>query len=51
LAAVVGRSKSDASKQTITIRLDRDLLERIKAEGPGWQSRINAMLREAMGLE
>ena len=32
------------------MRLDRDLLDRLKTEGPGWQSRVNAMLRKAVGL-
>jgi uncharacterized protein (DUF4415 family) len=49
----VGRPKSDDPKQIITIRLDRDLLEclKVKAEGSGWQTRINAILRKATGLE
>jgi uncharacterized protein (DUF4415 family) len=46
-----GRPKSNSPKQIITIRLDRDLLERLKAEGSGWQTRVNAMLRKATGLK
>jgi uncharacterized protein (DUF4415 family) len=34
------------TKVSVTIRLDRDTLETFKANGPGWQSRINAALRE-----
>jgi uncharacterized protein (DUF4415 family) len=39
------------TKRQITIRLDRDLVERLKADGPGWQSRANDLLRRAVGLE
>ena len=38
------------TKQLVTMRLDRDLLDRLKTEGPGWQSRVNALLRKAVGL-
>ncbi len=33
------------TKQQVTLRLDRDVLARFRATGPGWQSRINAALR------
>lgn len=32
-------------KQAISIRLDQDLIEFFKHEGPGYQRRINAVLR------
>lgn len=32
-------------KQAISIRLDQDLIEFFKNEGPGYQRRINAVLR------
>lgn len=35
-------------KQAVSIRLDRDVLEFFKSEGPGYQSRINAILRTYM---
>jgi uncharacterized protein (DUF4415 family) len=35
------------TKQQVTLRLDRDVLERFRATGEGWQSRINAALRRA----
>nr|WP_280141673.1 BrnA antitoxin family protein [Rhizobium sp. NFR07] len=41
-----GRPKSDSTKVSTTIRLDADVLERFRAEGPGWQSRINEALRD-----
>ncbi|WP_454884770.1 BrnA antitoxin family protein [Sphingomonas oryzagri] len=40
-----GRAKSQ-----VTLRLDPDILERFRADGPGWQGRINAALRKAVGL-
>lgn len=40
----------DARKQRVNIMLDRDVLERLKAGGKGWQTRANAKLREALGL-
>jgi uncharacterized protein (DUF4415 family) len=43
-----GRPKSDAPKQQVSIRLDADLLDRLKASGKGWQGRVNDMLRKAM---
>jgi uncharacterized protein (DUF4415 family) len=45
-----GRPKKAAPKQAVNIRLDPDVLTRFRAEGPGWQSRINAALRKAVGL-
>ncbi|MCP4304272.1 MAG: BrnA antitoxin family protein [bacterium] len=45
-----GRPKADITKVSTTIRIDPDVLERFKADGPGWQSRINEALRKAAGL-
>ena len=38
------------TKKLVSIRLDPDLVDRLKQDGPGWQGRVNDMLREAMGL-
>ena len=35
-------------KTTVTIRLDQRVLEWFKAKGPGYQTRINALLRAFM---
>lgn len=35
-------------KQPISIRLDEEVLAWFRATGPGWQSRINAILRAYM---
>ena len=37
-------------KETVSLRLDRDVLDVFQADGPGWQDRINAALRKAAGL-
>ena len=37
-------------KRLVSIRLDPDVVEQLKAQGPGWQSRANALLRHALGL-
>jgi uncharacterized protein (DUF4415 family) len=34
-----------AHKRQLTIRLDEDLLDWLKDQGPGYQTRINAILR------
>lgn len=47
-------SKPQASsgvKQIVTIRLDVDMLEWFKAAGPGYQTRINQVLREHMDAQ
>lgn len=36
------------TKKLVSLRLDHDVLERAKAGGPGWQTRINSILRDAL---
>ena len=38
------------AKQSVTLRIDEDVLEAFQADGPGWQDRINAALRGVSGL-
>ncbi len=38
-------------KRRVTLYLDPDLLDRLKAGGKGWQTRANAALRVALGLD
>lgn len=45
-----GRPKSDDPKQLVSLRLDRIVLEKLRAQGPGWQSRVNELLRKAVGV-
>lgn len=43
-----GRGGQKAPTKEITaIRLDRDTLNAFRATGPGWQTRINAILKKA----
>jgi uncharacterized protein (DUF4415 family) len=42
-----GGRPTGASKKAVSIRLDKDVLEKFKATGPGWQSRINEALKRA----
>jgi uncharacterized protein (DUF4415 family) len=37
-------------KEQVTLRIDQDVLEHFQSDGPGWQDRINAALRKAVGL-
>jgi uncharacterized protein (DUF4415 family) len=54
LAAAFPKSKGGrpkgSNKVMVSMRLDRDAIERLKADGPGWQSRINELVRKAVGL-
>lgn len=36
------------TKALVSLRLDRDVLDRLRASGPGWQKRANEMLRKAV---
>ncbi len=45
-----GRPKADVTKVSTTIRLDPEVITAFKAQGAGWQSRINDALRKAAGL-
>lgn len=46
----LGRPKAENPKVAVSLRLDPEILARFKASGPGWQTRINDALREAVGL-
>ena len=39
-----------ATKEQVALHVDKDVLKRFRAGGPGWQSRMNAALRSAAGL-
>jgi uncharacterized protein (DUF4415 family) len=39
-----------SAKQQVSLRIDTAVLDAFRAQGPGWQSRINAALRKAAGL-
>lgn len=45
---VGGRPRSANPKVAVSLRLDQDVVEKFRATGPGWQTRINRILRQAI---
>lgn len=43
-----GRPPLPTKRPTLNMRIDADVLAALKASGPGWQTRLNALLREAL---
>lgn len=43
-----GRPKLDETKVSVTMRLDANIVEHFKRQGPGWQTRINDLLADAV---
>ena len=41
-----GRPKADTPKLALTVRYDAEVVEAFKATGKGWQTRMNAALRD-----
>ena len=41
----------DAVKKQVTLRLDSDVVAAFRAGGAGWQSRMNEVLRKAVGSQ
>ena len=39
------------AKETVSLRIDRDVLDFFQEDGPGWQDRINGALRKAAGKQ
>jgi uncharacterized protein (DUF4415 family) len=37
------------AKELVSLRIDQEVLEHFQADGPGWQDRINDVLRKAAG--
>ena len=38
------------TKVAVSLRLTREVVERFKADGPGWQTRMDEALKKATGL-
>jgi uncharacterized protein (DUF4415 family) len=38
------------TKVAVSLRLTREVVERFKADGPGWQTRMDKVLKKAAGL-
>lgn len=45
-----GRPAGTAKKVAVTISLDKDLAAKLRASKAGWQTRLNDMVRTAIGL-
>jgi uncharacterized protein (DUF4415 family) len=39
-----------SSKNLVSLRLDKEVIDHFRATGPGWQTRMNDTLRKAVGL-
>ena len=52
LAVAMAKAKrgrpAGQNKEQVTLRIDKDVLARFRAGGPGWQSRINDALKKAV---
>ena len=42
----MGRPPVEVKRPSLTMRIDQDVLDALKASGKGWQTRLNALLRE-----
>lgn len=45
-AKLRGRPKAAMTKERITIRLSPEVVERFRASGEGWQTRVDAALKD-----
>jgi uncharacterized protein (DUF4415 family) len=45
-----GRPRIENAKQAVKLRIDADVLAKFRASGPGWQTRINGILRAAVSV-
>ena len=43
-----GRPAGSGNKEQVALRIDLDVLAAFRASGTGWQTRMNAVLREAV---
>ena len=43
-----GKPAVTVKRPTLKMRVDAEVLDAFKATGPGWQTRINAVLRDAV---
>ena len=43
------RPSVPGAKEQVLLRIDRDVLDYFQEAGPGWQDRINEVLRKAAG--
>jgi uncharacterized protein (DUF4415 family) len=43
-----GRPRLARPKVALTMRIDADVMDALKSKGPGWQTRVNSLLRDAL---
>lgn len=43
-----GRPRSEVKRPMVSMRIDPDVLEKLRAMGPGWQTKVNSYLRTLM---
>jgi uncharacterized protein (DUF4415 family) len=46
----VRRAQKQPAKIAVSLHLSREVVERFKAGGPGWKTRIDEALKKAVGL-
>ena len=49
-APAPSKSAIPGARQSVTRRVDEEVVEHFQADGPGWQDRMAAALRAAAGL-
>ena len=47
---VRGRPRLARPKVALTMRVDAEVMDALKSSGPGWQTRVNSLLRDALAL-
>lgn len=45
-----GRPKLEAPKRQVSVRLDQNVIDKLQEAGPGWQTRMNDILKKAVGV-
>ena len=48
LRPVRGRPRQAVTRAMVSLRVDPDVLEALRASGRGWQTRVNELLRKAV---
>jgi len=48
LRRVRGRPRAEMPRTMVSLRLEPDVLAALRATGRGWQTRVNALLRQAV---
>jgi uncharacterized protein (DUF4415 family) len=43
-----GRPRIENPKEAVKLRIDADVLAKFRESGPGWQTRINGILKDAL---